>query len=117
MFPTRTPIRKLSLVLVAAAAAAACDKDPTGTFDPNFSRGAPQNLHCPDHRTSLKIEVPGGWNFGIDGPYVAMATVEDMRTGDLLDVQVTIDGGRVTFASSTGDATANQQLSECVPPQ
>jgi hypothetical protein len=103
MFPTRTPIRKLSLVLVAAVAAAACDKDPTGTIDPNFSRGAPQDLHCPDHRTSVKIEVPGGWSFGTDGPYVAMVTVEDTRTGDLIEVQVTIDGGTVSFASSEAE--------------
>lgn len=62
-------------------------------------RGRPADLHCANHQTEMKVDVPSGWDFYADGPYVAVVSVEDTRTGDVIDVTVTIDRKTVTFSS------------------
>jgi hypothetical protein len=62
--------------------------------------GRPTDLHCADHQSEMKVEVPSGWDFSTDGPYVEVVSVYDTRTGDYIDVTVTIDGKTVTFLSN-----------------
>jgi hypothetical protein len=62
--------------------------------------GQPASQHCADHRTATKVEVPRGWDFGVDGPYVATVSVLDTTTGELIEVTVTIDGTGVVFSST-----------------
>lgn len=61
--------------------------------------GPPTDLHCTDHQSEMKVEVPSDWDFSVDGPYVEVVSVYDTRTEDYIDVTVTIDGTTVTFSS------------------
>lgn len=96
-------LRTLPTLLLAALVATACstDLDPVGLEpgDASFFRGPPTDQHCADHQTLTKIEVPSGWDFGEDGPYVETVSVIDSTSGDPVDVIVTIDGGTVSFSS------------------
>lgn len=69
-----------------------------GTATAN-EHGKPVDQQCEDHQIETKIEVPSGWDFSEDGPYVEVVSVIDTRTGDHIDVTVTIDGENVTFSS------------------
>jgi hypothetical protein len=62
-------------------------------------RGRPMDLHCADHQSEMKVEVPSDWDFYEDGPYVEVVSVYDTTTEDYIDVTVTIDGKTVTFSS------------------
>lgn len=102
--PSRVRPARLGASLVLALAVGACgaDQSPMAPSlevqDALFSRSA--NLHCTDHQTALKIEVPSDWSFGSDGPWIQSVMVEDTRTGDLVEVTVTIDGSTVMFTSA-----------------
>lgn len=61
--------------------------------------GKPTGMHCADHQTELKVEVPGDWDFSVDGPYVEVVSVYDTTTEAYIDVTVTIDGTGVSFSS------------------
>jgi hypothetical protein len=62
-------------------------------------RGRPGDLHCANHQSEMKVEVPSGWDFDEDGPYVEVVSVYDDTTDAYIDVTVTIDGKTVTFSS------------------
>ena len=62
-------------------------------------RGRPMDLHCANHQSEMKVDVPSGWDFYEDGPYVEVVSVYDTRTEEYVDVTVTIDGKTVTFSS------------------
>jgi hypothetical protein len=62
-------------------------------------RGQPTDQHCVGHQSETKIEVPSGWDLAADGPYSEVVSVTDTRTGDPVEVTVTIDGKTATFAS------------------
>jgi hypothetical protein len=62
-------------------------------------RGRPADLHCPGHQSEAKVDVPSGWDFYEDGPYVEVVSVYDTRTEEYVDVTVTIDGKTVEFSS------------------
>jgi hypothetical protein len=62
-------------------------------------RGRPGDLHCANHQSEAKVDVPSGWDFGADGPYVAVVSVYDTTTEEYIDVTVTVDGKTVTFSS------------------
>jgi hypothetical protein len=62
-------------------------------------RGKPTDLHCADHRSEMKVEVPDGWDFSVDGPYVEVVSVYDTTTEEYIDVTVTIDGASVGFSA------------------
>jgi hypothetical protein len=102
--PSRVRPARLGAALVLALAVGACgaDQSPLAPSlevqDALFSRSA--NLHCTDHQTALKIEVPSDWSFGSDGPWIQSVMVEDTRTGDPVEVTVTIDGSTVMFTSA-----------------
>jgi hypothetical protein len=102
MSRARTRVATIPVTLVAVLFAAACESDPLVPAGPQFSNG-PQDQHCTDHRTAVKIEVPSGWSFIADGPYASTVFVTDTRTSDLMEVTVTIDGTTVAFTSDDAE--------------
>ena len=64
-----------------------------------LERGKPTDMHCIDHQTEMKVEVPNDWDFSEDGPYVEVVSVYDTTTEENIDVTVTIDGTGVTFSA------------------
>jgi hypothetical protein len=88
---TRRYVAVLAALLLALSTMA-------GTATAN-ERGRPVDLHCADHQSQRKVEVPSGWDFHEDGPYVAVVSVLDTRTDETVDVTVTIDGATVFFSS------------------
>jgi hypothetical protein len=81
--------------------------------DANLSRGMPANQHCEDHQSAVKVEVPSGWSFAEGGPYIETVYAEDSRIGEEIAVQVTIDGGTVSFASDDPDLEL-EEASFCI---
>lgn len=102
-----------ALLLTLAVAACGLDQDPLapGVEVHSALFAPPGDLHCLDHQTAVKIEVPSGWSFRTDGPWVETVRVEDTRTGDLVDVTVTILGGTVSFSS---DEVELEDASFCI---